>query len=236
MKHACTLVVLFGLLLTARGADPVIARVLDREILLSEKEEMNGIIFSTLLEKFAAENGATATKADIDAHIKALKKMSAKNHEASLAARAGILADLEKKDLSDAEKGELQEKLKMYDLFVTTDREMDDYAAAHPEESAKSDEDMATIVVQSWKVNQALHRKYGGRVIFQQGGPEPLDAYRTFLREQEKTGAFQIIDPSYEAAFWNYYTNDTIHTFYPPDDAKKSMETPWWLMEKPLGE
>ena len=48
----------------------------------------------------------------------------------------------------------------------------------------------AMSFVRSWKINQALYRKYGGRVAFQQAGAEPVDAYRDFLKEQETKGQF----------------------------------------------
>jgi hypothetical protein len=48
---------------------------------------------------------------------------------------------------------------------------------------------IAQQFVKSWKINKALYAQYGGRVIFQQAGVEPLDAYRDFLKEQEKKGA-----------------------------------------------
>ena len=222
----------------ASGAEtnPVIARVLGREIALAEKDEMDGIIFSALLEKFAAENDIAATPADIEAHIAAMEKFQTQHHQESIDARSAALAELAAKGLSDEARQALEEKVKMYDLFLKTDKEMADYAAEHAEENRKSDEDMARMVIQSWKVNQALYKRYGGRVIFQQGGPEPLDAYRAFLREQEQSNAFELVDKSVEPTFWNYYTNESMHTFYPDDDAVKSMTTPWWLMEKPLGE
>ncbi len=236
MKSLYVLLVLFGLLAVAHGDDHVIARVLDREILLSEKDELNGVIFGTLLEQFAKDNNIAPTPADLDAHIKRLNQLQAENHQKDLKARAAVVEELKANNLAEADRKSLEEKLSMYDLFVKTEKEMRDYDTRYPEESRKSEEAIATSFVQAWKVNQALHRKYGGRVIFQQAGPEPLDAYRDFLREQEKAGAFTIIDTSYEAGFWNYFTNDAMHTFYSKDEGDQSMETPWWLMEKPLGE
>jgi lipid II:glycine glycyltransferase (peptidoglycan interpeptide bridge formation enzyme) len=92
---------------------------------------------------------------------------------------------------------------------------------------------MAQQFVKSWKINKALYQKYGGRVIFQQAGVEPLDAYRDFLREQEEKGAFQILDKQYEAGFWRYFTNDAMHTFYEKEDGAKFINTPWWMMDEP---
>ena len=71
---------------------------------------------------------------------------------------------------------------------------------------------------------------------FQQAGLEPLDAYREFLKEQERKGAFQILNKVYEAAFWKYFINDAMHGFYSKDEGAKVMKTPWWLLDKPIDE
>jgi len=91
---------------------------------------------------------------------------------------------------------------------------------------------IAEPFVSRWKINQALYRKYGGRVIFQQAGMEPLDAYRDLLKEQEKAGAFQILDKQYEVPFWRNFTTDSMHSFLSSEEGAKAMTTPWWLMEK----
>ncbi|MEX2551903.1 MAG: hypothetical protein WD627_02725 [Actinomycetota bacterium] len=91
----------------------------------------------------------------------------------------------------------------------------------------------AVSFVTTWKINKSLYDKYGGRVIFQQFGPEPVDAYRDFLREQERKGAFEILDKKYEASFWYYFTNDGSHSFYSEEEGARIMSTPWWLMETP---
>lgn len=92
---------------------------------------------------------------------------------------------------------------------------------------------IAQQFVKAWKINKTLHAKYGGRVLFQQAGIEPLEAYRDFLKEQEKKGAFQILDKQYEAGFWRYFTDDT--KLLSKEDSVKAFDTPWWLMEMPQG-
>lgn len=92
---------------------------------------------------------------------------------------------------------------------------------------------IAQQFVKSWKINKTLHAKYGGRVLFQQAGIEPLEAYRDFLKEQEKKGAFQILDTQYKAGFWRYFTDET--KLLSKEDSVKAFDTPWWMMEKPQG-
>jgi len=89
--------------------------------------------------------------------------------------------------------------------------------------------------IRQWKLNRALYHEYGGRIIYQQGGPEPLDAYRAFLEDREKEGAFRILDKYLESEFWRYYTTDSIHAFYPAgsQEEMQAFESPWWLSENP---
>lgn len=96
-------------------------------------------------------------------------------------------------------------------------------------------EQVASAFIRQWKINRALYRQYGGRFIFQQGGLEPLDAYRTFLEEQQRQSAFRILDKSLETEFWKYYANDSIHSFYPTGskEASQAYTTLWWLLEIP---
>ena len=67
-------------------------------------------------------------------------------------------------------------------------------------------------------------------IIFQQFGPEPLDAYRRFLEERQKAGDFRIAEPSFEAEFWRYFTDDSIHSFFEKGSEEEAMvfEVPPW--------
>jgi hypothetical protein len=90
--------------------------------------------------------------------------------------------------------------------------------------------EIAGAFILQWKINRALHQQYGGRIIFQQGGPEPLDAYRKFLEERQAAGDFSIEDPALAAEFWRYYRDDSIHSFFEPgsaEEAKAFGAEPW---------
>ena len=69
-------------------------------------------------------------------------------------------------------------------------------------------------------------------MIFQQAGPEPLDAFRQFFEEQQSNGKFRFFNKDAEDLFWDYYRN-VRHTFYnDSNEAEQVMTTPWWLKEK----
>jgi len=98
-----------------------------------------------------------------------------------------------------------------------------------PEEDALREEIAGAFVLQ-WKVNASLHRRYGGRIAWQQGGPDPVDAWRLFLEESQARGDFAILQPQFEAPFWRYYRTDSLHFFYPPGSMEESLaftRPPW---------
>ena len=102
-----------------------------------------------------------------------------------------------------------------------------------PEETAEIDSlrnDMARAIIRQWKINRALYAQYGGRIIYQQLGPEPLDAYRKFLEQRRAEGAFRIRDPALAEAFWRYFTDESIHDFMAPGgaDAARAFKVPPW--------
>jgi hypothetical protein len=102
-----------------------------------------------------------------------------------------------------------------------------------PEETAEIDgmrRDMARAIIRQWKINKALYAQYGGRIIYQQLGPEPLDAYREFLEQRRTEGAFRIQDPALAEGFWRYFTDESIHDFMAPGgaDAARAFKVPPW--------
>jgi hypothetical protein len=94
-------------------------------------------------------------------------------------------------------------------------------------------EAIAAAFIRQWKINRALYQQYGGRIVFQQGGLEPLDAYRKFLEESAARGDFRIANPHLDAGFWRYYRDDSIHEFLKPGSAEeaKAFADPPWLAD-----
>lgn len=104
------------------------------------------------------------------------------------------------------------------------------------EESAEDQaarEQIAAAFILQWKINRALYEQYGGRIIYQQGGPEPLDAYRKFLDESAARGDFAIVNEDLEAGFWRYYREESIHDFFEPGSAEeaRAFADPPWLAD-----
>lgn len=212
---------------------PLVAEVLDTEIRTSDPEEMQYVILGKLTDQYAAANQIAVQQDEIDAYVASMDRIAEQDRKEREARRSEIAGKLASQTLTSAERESLSSEL-------ATLNELDAMLGGSGEKSADdqaAQREIGAAVVRQWKINQALYRQYGGRVIFQQGGPEPLDAYRQFLEEQQGKGAFSILDKSFEPAFWRYFKNDSIHSFYPSGSVEeaRAFETPWWLMENPDG-
>lgn len=220
----------------AQKGDPIIAEVLGKKIMLSQKDKMDGIIFRTLLEQFAKEHKIEPSRAEIEAYVAKSKERQVQNHKELEKDKENLLKKLKSKTLTKSEKDQLTSRLETVNYLLETDLETEEFEKEYPKECKKMDEELAKSSIHGWKVNKRLFKQYGGRVIFQQAGMEPLDAYRDFLKEQEKKGSFQILDKKYEASFWRYFTNDAMHIFCSKEDEIKLINTPWWMMKEPMEE
>lgn len=102
-----------------------------------------------------------------------------------------------------------------------------------PEEAAEAAamrRRMAEGIIRQWKINEELHADYGGRIIYQQFSPEPLDAYRHFLEDRQRDGDFTIHDQALADSFWRYFTDETMHDFMEPGsaDEARAFTIPLW--------
>jgi hypothetical protein len=85
-------------------------------------------------------------------------------------------------------------------------------------------DEMARKFIVTWKTERELHRVYGGRVIFQQAGPEAFDARRRLFEQAEEQGDIRFADAGVRHLFYYYYANMK-HTFID----EKAVERPFFL-------
>lgn len=211
-----------------------IAIVFGKKINIKDKDKVNGLIFGALLEQYAKENKIEPTEAELDAFVQKTEEMKKQQQVKFEKDREKLVEELKFKSLTEQERKDKTSYLQTLENILKTSKEVEEWSREMEDQMRVMRRNMAQHFVKTWKINKSLYEKYGGRIIFQQAGVEPLDAYREFLKEQEKKGAFQILNKDYEASFWRYFTNDAMHNFYSKDDGAKLMETPWWLMEKPI--
>ena len=217
----------------AAASNPVVIAIVGgKEITSADKANLDGLIFGALLEKFAKENTIAPTEAELDAFTLQMEEKQ-KQHQLELEQDMHKLRlELESTSLSERGRKGKEELLKSTAQVLKSFQEIQERNKGPEEQLRPMWRHIATQWVSRWKINQALYKKYGGRVVFQQAGMEPVDAYRDFLKEQEQAGAFQIIDKQSAASFWRYFTTDSMHRFCSKEEGDAAMTTPWWLMEK----
>jgi hypothetical protein len=228
MKHLVLLLLLpFSPLF---ADDPVIGRVYGREILLSESNDLSGIVLGALLDQYRVDQAILPAESDIRDFVAGARQQELKSIAGWKQSLAEARERLATDELTDEQRAELETNIAMYTNFLANPSgPEEDLAPEAP--ISPIEREIATAMISSWMVNRSLYRKYGGRLIFQQFGIEPLDAYRKLLEEQHEKGSFEIAK-GYEALFWNYFTNDAMHMFYGDDDGRQLIDNPWWLMEE----
>lgn len=206
------------------------ATLFGKEVVAPDASQLQQTIASQLFERYAQEQKITSTDTEVDALLQRL----AENEKENSIRRAEEIEKLEEELKDQSLTGEARETKESLLKIKRKVEEMSAQMAGRDDLKAER-RNMAARFVQAWKINQSLYQQYGGRVIFQQAGPEPIDAYRQFLESEEKKGSFQINDEAAKAEFWRYYRNEKMHLFMDEEKAKEAMTTPWWKLEKQPG-
>lgn len=170
-------------------------------------------IIGAMFNKYVVDNKLQATDTDVEAFFVDNKLRQQREQKHLNAQKQQLLEKL--KTAQGKEKKQIEFDLENINYEIQV-------------QNTKPSKWIATSFIRSWKMNNALYKKYGGRVIFQQMGPEPLDAYRKFLQDCEKRGDFQIMEEKLKLPFWEYFVNEKMHRFYSQKEGNKVMTTPWW--------
>lgn len=208
-------------------ATPVAGTVLGTVVHTRDAEELRYVVLKQLTDRYAAQKGIEVTPAEKTAYVEHMQAVMEQDRAARETRRDELARLLAAEDLSDDERKSLSAERDSIEQFLANIAED---PADNPQEVRSMREEIGAAFIRQWKINQALYQQYGGRIIFQQGGPEPLDAYRTFLEEAQARGDFAITDPGLEPEFWRYYRTDSIHSFFEPgspEEAQAFATAPW---------
>ncbi len=195
----------------------------DRWLQQQRKSNISGY-FRVLFERYTQEQGVEVTDTDVEQFNKSMQRTISSQIEEAQKKINSLEKELKADNLDNKKRSELNNRLDIYSKRIK--RRSKSKKVFEGRNSAVE----RTII--GWKINNQLYKQYGGRVIFQQAGPEPLDAYRKFFEDQQSKGHFEFYNKQAEELFWDYYRNEKIHTFYSDTaEAKNMMDTPWWLHE-----
>ena len=218
------------------GDAPLVAVVGDVEIHTSNPDEMAYLIKQLLVKQYIEDNKLQATASEIAVFLQR-KQLMMKNNRIKLDVRRDEVRQmLAETSLTTDVRTRLEKERLALDEMDKAMTQAENRAGSVESDAAESF--VARSFIEQWKLNRALYRQYGGRVIYQQGGAEPLDAWQQFLRDAQKAGKFRILSRELEPALWSYYTTDSIHRFYPDSAAagEQAINTPWWMMDEPAGQ
>lgn len=87
-------------------------------------------------------------------------------------------------------------------------------------------------IIESRLFAKSLFEKYGGRVtISSLGFAGALDAQETYFREQMNKGAFSILDPALEQAFWGMVNDEWGDVTLSEEKAREMFNRPGFPMD-----
>ena len=207
----------------------------DKFIEWENKYRMNALeslIYLELQNKFLEKTNMNPTDEEIQSHIDFSAKADKERMGIFEAQRNDVLTQLGSPGLTDAERKPLNDHLKILDQLIDTQKQRKEEEKSIPnydEIKMKSLKNVASSMVKTWKFNTALYNAYGGRVIFQQFGWEPIDAYKMFLDEHKEAKTFEVFDPSFDQIFndmYNYF--EMGHSYMTKENADKYFSKPWW--------
>lgn len=209
---------------------PLAGTLLGEPVYAHDADELRYRVLRALTGQYAQSKQIEVTQAEKDAYVQRQRTGLQQELTGRTARRDAVVGQLASAELSGADRAELESELETLNELIAGLNEITGDPAAESAEDRAARDEIAGAFIWQWKVNQALHREFGGRIVYQQGIPEPLDAYRQFLEAAEARGDFAIADPALAADFWRYYRDASIHDFYEPGSPAEAaaLADPWW--------
>jgi len=187
------------------AAAPVAGVALGSVIRTTNAEELRIYVLRKLTDRYATQKGITVSRAESDSYLRRATAFRREDSAKQAARLTVVERELQSASLPPDRRSVLESEAQtLRCLRESAERDAATRANPSPEEMAMIDSTPAAFIKQ-WKINRVLYQDYAGRVIGQQGGSEPLDAYREFLEEAQARGNFVIVNTGLEAGFWAYF-------------------------------
>lgn len=216
-------------LVTPAGAKPAMGQTVDAASAERAKgEALRARVWQAVFEDYARRRNIAPTAAEIDSQIEGHQRMKRRSDAERVQQRAALIEELKSPNLTETRRKAAQQHLDTLNRLAEFDakraQELSDPERRKMQQ--ESERQVAEHWVRAWKLNQALHREFGGRIIFQQAGMEPIDAYRKLIDQAEANKSFVVNDPAMRAAVYSYFD----HRFIYADETKARFyfEKPYW--------
>jgi len=191
-------------------------------------EVLRGRVWKAVFEDYARRRNIAPTDAEITSQIEGHQRMKVRSDAERVQQRTTLIEELKSPSLTETRRKAAQQHLDTLNQLAEFDakraQELSDPARRKMQQVVERQ--VAEHWVRQWKLNQALHREFGGRIIFQQAGMEPIDAYRKLIDQAEANKSFVVNDPAMRAAVYSYFE----HKFVYADETKARyyFEKPYW--------
>jgi hypothetical protein len=156
---------------------------------------IQGALGGPIMERFVRERKIEVTAADVKRFLDLARQKRNENVAEAETKLAEIKKQLAGDDLSAGVRGELEKERQSQESWIAMQRGLN-----------PTDSDFLKQMLLHWKTERELHRRYGGRVIFQQFGDEALDARKKLFEEAEKAGDLKFEDAGVRHLFY-FYSN-----------------------------
>ena len=191
-------------------------------------EALRARVWKAVFEDYARQRHIAPTEAEIASQIEGHRHMRVRFDAERVQQRAALIEELKSPGFTETRRKAAQQHLDTLNQLAEFDakraQELRDPAQQKMQQDAARR--VAEYWVRAWKLNQALYREFGGRIIFQQAGWEPIDAYRKLLDQYAAKKAFVVHDPALRAAVYSYFE----HKFVYAEETKARFyfEKPYW--------
>jgi len=194
----------------------------------TREEALRNLVWSAVFGDYAQQRKIEPTPAEIDSQIREQKRFMSEDKVRRSKQREELIAELKSPGLTEARRKQAQQHLETLNSLRDHDARMEQERKDPAREKMWLDSErrVARVWVKQWNVNQALYREFGGRIIFQLAGWEPIDAYRSLLDHYKANKGFVVHDPTLQEAVYRYFR----HNFVYADEkkAKFYFEKPYW--------
>lgn len=193
--------------------------------------QLFGKILRVLMDTYTKEHNIAVTDEEIETRSAHFNRMMEERKKENEKTRQDLLKELQAPTITEKREKAASEHLAALNSVRESDKKWDkslqdlqekDGGKAWKEATRKIGE----VEMKRWKTNKALYEQYGGKVIFQQFGLEPIDAYGKLLKDNEAKKSFQILDSGLKKNFYHYI--EMQHSEMPEKMAKFYFEKPWW--------
>jgi hypothetical protein len=194
----------------------------------AQEKKLQSIVWSSVFGDYALKRKIEPTQQEIASQVSSQQKFMKADRVRREKDRQDLIKELASPGITGARRKQAQQYLDTLNSLHGHDERMDkEYG--NPEGAKiwqQAQLKVGAVIVKQWKVNQSLFREFGGRIIFQQAGWEPIDAYRKLLEQYETRKAFVVHDPALHEAVYSYFKLK--FTYADEQKARFYFEKPYW--------